>query len=119
MRHALISTKLLHQAREAAIARAEAHERLEQQAQAKAKATHPTRRSRTVYSGRHPGPTRPRPGDTDPLTAARRNRCGCDTPMGPGSSAAMPWPRWSATATRSGQSACADQPRVHRLGGSI
>ena len=51
MRHALISTKLLHQAREAAIARAEAHERLEQQAQAKAKArTQPAVHGRSIQA---------------------------------------------------------------------
>ena len=49
MRHALISTKLLHQAREAAIARAEAHERLEQQAQAKAR-TQPAVHGRSIQA---------------------------------------------------------------------
>jgi hypothetical protein len=34
MRHALITTQLLHQARDAAIAQADAHERLEHQARA-------------------------------------------------------------------------------------
>lgn len=37
MRHALITTQLLHQGREAAITQAEAHEGLKHQAQAKAR----------------------------------------------------------------------------------
>ena len=49
MRHTLISTQLLHQASEAAIARAEAHERLEQQAQAKAR-TKPAAHGRSIQA---------------------------------------------------------------------
>jgi hypothetical protein len=69
MRHALINFWLLDQAaRDGAIARADAEERLEHQAQAKLRAK-PAETGRVVTLARR----RPRPGDTDHLTAAGRN----------------------------------------------
>jgi hypothetical protein len=68
MRHALITTHLLHQARHAVIAQADANERLAHQARSLSR-TQPVEPGGSP--GRRPGPPRPRPGGTDHLTATR------------------------------------------------
>ena len=65
MRRALITTHLLRQARDAAIAQAEADEAGAPRRDA---APRPAGRARTVRPGRYPGPPRPGPGGTDHLT---------------------------------------------------
>ena len=84
MRHALITAHLLlNQAPDAAVAQAEADERLEHQTQALPPT--PAHRARPVRPGRHPGQPCPLHGGTDHLTA------GCDRRQDAGRTQRRSW----------------------------